>query len=176
MTKIYQRPFSEVVKFQLIVDSIIMIFSIWVICKYIIFSGILVDYAAWIALGILSPGILSVWYSILGKYFYIVLHDDRIVVQNYFLPFFRIARSYKEISKVRFWIPTPNQWGVESIEIAKIGRKRGGLFLGISMTDPKDYPDIVSALESKGVKVDVFKNLLPKEYREVSRKIRKGEL
>ena len=176
MTKIYQRPFSEVVKFQLIVDSIIMIFSIWVICKYIIFSGILADYAGWIALGILSPGILAVWYSILGKYFYIVLHDDRIVVQNYFLPFFRIVRSYKEISKVRFWLPTPNQWGVESIEIAKVDRKRGGLFLGISMVNPKDYPDIVSALESKGVKVDVFKNLSHKEYREVHKKIRRGEL
>ena len=176
MTKIYQRPFSEVVKFQLIVDSIIMIFLIWVVCKHIIFSGILADYAGWIALGILSPGILAGWYSILGKYFYIVLHDDRIVVQNYFLPFFRIARSYKEISKVRFWLPTPNQWGVESIEIAKVGRKGGGLFLGISMVNPKDYPDIVSALESKGVKVDVFKNLSPKEYREVSRKIRRGEL
>ena len=176
MTKIYQRPFSEVVKFQLIVDSIIMIFSIWVICKYIIFSGILVDYAGWIALGILSPGILAVWYSILGKYFYIVLHDDRIVVQNYFLPVFRISRSYKEISKVRFWMPTPNQWGVESIEISKVGRKRGGLFLGISMVNPKDYPDIVSTLESKGVKVDVFKNLLHKEYREVLKKIRRGEL
>ena len=176
MAKIYRRTFSEVVKFHLIVDSFIMIFSIWVICKYIIFSGTLADYAGWIALGILSPGILAVWYSILGKYFYIVLHDDRIVVQNYFLPFFRITRSYKEISKVRFWMPTPNQWGVESIEIAKVGRKRGGLFLGISMVNPKDYPDIVSALESKGVKVDVFKNLSPKEYREVSRKIRRGEL
>ena len=137
MTKIYQRPFSEVVKFQLIVDSIIMIFSIWVVCKYIIFSGILVDYAGWIALGILSPGILAVWYSILGKYFYIVLHDDRIVVQNYFLPFFRINRNYKEISKVRFWMPTPNQWGVESIEISKVGRKRGGLFLGIISVNKK---------------------------------------
>lgn len=176
MTKIYQRPFSEVVKFQLIVDSIIMIFSIWVICKCIIFSGILADYAGWIALGILSPGILAVWYSILGKYFYIVLHDDRIVVQNYFLPFFRIARSYKEISKVRFWMPTPNQWGIESIEIVKVGRKSGGLFLGISMVNPKDCLEIVSALESKGVKVDVFKNLSPKEYREVHKKIRRGEL
>ena len=176
MAKIYRRTFSEVVKFQLIVDSIIMILSIWVICKYIVFSGVLVDYAAWIALGILSPCILAVWYSILGKYFYIVLHDDRIVVQNYFLPFFRITRSYKEISKVRFWLPTPNKWGVESIEIAKIGRKSGGLFLGISMVNPKDYPDIVSALESKGVKVDVFKNLSPKEYREAHKKIRRGEL
>ena len=153
-----------------------MIFSIWVVCKYIIFSGKLADYAGWIALGILSPGILAVWYSILGKYFYIVLHDDRIVVQNYFLPFFRITRSYREISKVRFWLPTPNQWGVESIEIAKVGRKSGGLFLGISMVNPKDYPDIVSALESKGVKVDSYKNLSPKEYREVHKKIRRGEL
>ena len=176
MTKIYQRPFSEVVKFQLIVDFIIMIFSIWVVCKYIIFSVILADYAGWIALGILSPGILAVWYSILGKYFYIVLHDDRIVVQNYFLPFFRITRSYREISKVRFWLPTPSLWGVESIEIAKVDRKRGGLFLGISMVNPKDYPDIVSALESKGIKVDSYKNLSLKEYREVSRKIRRGEL
>ena len=40
----------------------------------------------------------------------------------------------------------------------------------------KDYPDIVSALESKGIKVDSYKNLSQKEYREVSRKIRKGEI
>ena len=176
MTKIYQRPFSEVVKFQLIVDSIIMIFSIWIICKYIIFSGTLFDYAGWIALGILSPGILAVWYSILGKYFYIVLHDDRIVLQNFFLPFFSISRNYKEISKVRFWMPTPNQWGVESIEIVRAGRKSGGLFLGICMVNPKDYPEIVLALESNGVKVDSYKNLSQKEYRKVHRKIRNGEL
>lgn len=176
MTKIYKRPFLEIMTFQFVIDSLIMIFSIWVICKYIIFSGILVDYAAWIALGILSPVILAVWYSILGKYFYIVLHDDRIVVQNYFLPFFRINRSYKEISKVRFWMPTPGRFPTDSIEIVWTGKKRGGLFFGISMVDPKDLPEIVSALECKGVKVDVFKNLSPKEYREVSRKIRRGEL
>ena len=73
-------------------------------------------------------------------------------------------------------MPTPNQWGIESIEIAKVGKKRGGLFLGISMVNPNDYPEIVSALESKGIKVDTHKNLSPKEYREVCRKIRKGEL
>ena len=176
MTKIYKRPFQEIMTFQFVIDSLIMIFSIWVICKYIIFSGTLVDYAAWIALGILSPGILAVWYSIIGKYFYIILHPDRIVVQNFFLPFFRISRNYNEINKVRFWMPTPNQWGIESIEIAKVGKKRGGLFLGISMVNPNDYPEIVSALESKGVKVDTYKNLPPKEYREVHKKIRKGEL
>ena len=176
MTKIYKRPFLEIMTFQFVIDSLIMIFSIWVICKYIIFSGTLVDYAAWIALGILSPGILAVWYSIIGKYFYIILHPDRIVVQNFFLPFFRISRNYREINKVRFWMPTPNQWGIESIEIAKVGKKRGGLFLGISMVNPNDYPEIVSALESKGIKVDTYKNLSPKEYREVHRKIRKGEL
>lgn len=176
MTKIYKRPFLEIMTFQFVIDSLIMIFSIWVICKYIIFSGTLVDYAAWIALGILSPCILAVWYSIIGKYFYIVLHPDRIVVQNFFLPFFRISRNYNEINKVRFWMPTPNQWGIESIEIAKVGKKRGGLFLGISMVNPNDYPEIVSALESKGIKVDTYKNLSPKEYREVHRKIRKGEL
>ena len=174
MIKIYKRPFLEIMTFQFVIDSLIMIFSIWVICKYIIFSGTLVDYAAWIALGILSPGILAVWYSIIGKYFYIILHPDRIVVQNFFLPFFRISRNYSEINKVRFWMPTPNQWGIESIEIAKVGKKRGGLFLGISMVNPNDYPEIVSALESKGVKVDTYKNLSPKEYREVCRKIRKG--
>lgn len=176
MTKNYKRNFSEIVTFQFVVDSLIMIFSIWVICKYILFSGILVDYAGWIALGILSPGILAVWYSIIGKYFYITLHDNNIVVQNYFLPFFRINRKYKEINKVRFWMPTPNQWGIESMEIAKIGRKRGGLFLGILMVNPKDYPQIISSLESKGVNVDVYKNLSLKEYREVHKKIRKGEL
>ncbi len=47
-----------------------------------------------------------------------------IIVQNYFLPFFRINRKYKKINKVRFWMPTPNQWGIESIEIAKVGRKK----------------------------------------------------
>ena len=104
------------------------------------------------------------------------MHPDRIVVQNCFLPFFRISRNYNEIGKVRFWLPTPSLWGIESVEIAKVGRKRGGLFLGISMVDPKGYPQIVSALESKGVKVDTYKNLSQKEYREVSRKIRKGEL
>ena len=175
-TKIYQRPLLEIINFKFVIDSLIMIFSIWVICKHIIFSGTLDNYAAWIALGILSPGILAVWYSILGKYFYIILFDDKIVVQNYFLPFFRICRKYNEINKVRFWMPTPNQWGIESIEIARAGRKRGGLFYGISMVNPKDYLDIVSALESKGVKVDVFKNLSPKEYREVHKKIRRGEL
>lgn len=176
MTKIYKRPFLEIMTFQFVIDSLIMIFSIWVICKYIIFSGTLVDYAAWIALGIFSPCILAVWYSIIGKYFYIILHPDRIVVQNFFLPFFRISRNYREINKVRFWMPTPNQWGIESIEIAKVGKKRGGLFLGISMVNPNDYPEIVSALESKGVKVDTYKNLSPKEYREVHKKIRRGEL
>lgn len=175
MTRIYQRSLSEIITFQFFIDLLILIFSVWAICKYIIFSGILVDYSAWIALGILSPGILAIWYSILGKYFYIVLYEDRIVVQNYFLPFFKIGRYYREISRVRFWLPTPSLWGVESIEIAKVGRKRGGLFLGISMVDLKDYPEIVSVLESKGVKVDSYKNLSSKEYREISKKIRRGE-
>ena len=44
------------------------------------------------------------------------------------------------------------------------------------MVNPKDCLEIVSALESKGVKVDVFKNLSHKEYREVHKKIRRGEL
>lgn len=175
MTKIYKRPFLETVTFQFVIDSLIMILSVWVICKHIILSGRLVDYAGWIALGIISPGILAIWYSILGKYSYIILHPDRIVVRNYFLPIFRISRNYKEINRVRFWMPTPSLWGIESIEIAKVGRKRGGLFFGISMVNPKDYPEIVSALESKGVKVDCYKNLSHKEYREVNRKIRKGE-
>ena len=176
MTKIYKRPFLEIVTFQFIIDSLIMILSVWVICKHIILSGRLVDYAGWIALGVLSPGILAIWYSFLGRYFYIILHPDRIVVQNCFLPFFKISRNYNEIGKVRFWLPTPSLWGVESVEIAKVGRKRGGLFLGISLVNPKDYPEIVLALESKGVKVDTYKNLSQKEYRKVHRKIRNGEL
>lgn len=176
MTRIYKRPFLEIMTFQFVIDSLIMIFSIWVICKYIIFSGTLVDYAAWIALGILSPGILAVWYSIIGKYFYIILHPDRIVVQNFFLPFFRISRNYREINKVRFWMPTPGRFPTDSIEIVWTGKKRGGLFFGISMVDPKDLPEIVSFLESKGIKVDTYKELSPKQYREVDRKIRKGEL
>ena len=44
------------------------------------------------------------------------------------------------------------------------------------MVNPKDYPEIVSALESNGVKVDSYKNFSQKEYRKVHRKIRNGEL
>lgn len=176
MTKIYKRPFKKAVTFKLIFEFLIILGLLWLVCRYIIFAGLLSGGpSAWAAFGVLLLLVLPVYYSILGKYFFIALDDNRIVVQNYFLPFLRVSRNYNEISKVRFWMPAPGRWPVDSIEIVKAGRKWGALFLGISMVNPQDLPNIISILKSKGVKVDVYKDLSPKEFRELDKKIRRGE-
>ena len=107
-------------------------------------------------------------------YFYIILDEDKITVQNYFLPFIRIRRCYKDIGNIKFWLPVPSNWNVNAVEIVRKGKRRGGLFLGIIMVDPKDYAQIVSTLQSKGVTVETYNNLSHKEYVEVCRKIKKG--
>lgn len=178
MTKIYKRPFKETITLKLVFEMFIVLLQMWFICKYFIFSGLLLvaDMAGWIAFGVLLFLVLAVCCSFFVKYFFIVLHDNRIVVQNRLLPFLKLSRNYAEIGKVRFWMPPPGRFPTDSIEIVWTGKKRGGLFFGISMVDPKDLPEIVSFLESKGIKVDTYKELSPKQYREVDRKIRKGEL
>lgn len=79
------------------------------------------------------------------------------------------------MGSIRFWLPTPGNWSVEAVEMVRKGKKRGSLYLGILMVDPNDYAEIVSTLESKGVRVETYRNLSPKEFKEVSRRIRKGE-
>lgn len=152
------------------------IFSLFIFGRYILFPCLQCgDLASWAALGVISIFMLAVWYSYIGMYFYIILEDDKITVQNQLLPFLKISRNYKELGCIRFWLPTPGNWSVEAVEMVRKGKKRGSLYLGILMVDPNDYAEIVSTLESKGVPVETYRNLSHKEFKEVSRRIRKGE-
>ena len=175
MIKYYKRAFSKTLSFSTVAGLLVFIISLVVFCKYILLPCLLTgDWATWVASGIVSLFMVALWYSYIGMYFYIILYDDKITVRNHFLPFFRISRNYNDIGSIRFWLPVPGNWSVEAVEIAKRGKKSGGLFYGILMVDPKDYAEIVSILESKGVKVETYRNLSHKEYLEVSKKIRKG--
>ncbi len=175
MIKYYKRPFSRTLSFSTVAGLLIFIISLFLFGKYILLPCLLTgDWATWVASGIVLPLMVAFWYSYIGMYFYIILYDDKITVKNHFLPFFRISRNYNDIGSIRFWLPVPGNWSVEAVEIAKRGKKSGGLFYGILMVDPKDYAEIVSILESKGIKVETYRNLSHKEYLEVSKKIRKG--
>lgn len=175
MIKLYKRPFSKTFSFSTLLGLLVFLSSLVVFGRYVLLpclqNG---DWASWVALGLISILLFAVWYSYIGMYFYIILEDDRIIVKNYLLPLFKISRNYKNIGRIRFWLPTPGNWSVEAVEMVKKGKKRGSLYLGILMVDPNDYAEIVSTLESKGVPVETYRNLSYKEFKEVSRRIRKG--
>ncbi len=176
MIKLYKRPFRKTFSFSTLSGLLVFIFSLFIFGRYILLPCLQCgDWASWAALGLISIFMLAVWYSYIGMYFYIILEDDTITVQNHLLPFLKISRNYKELGSIRFWLPTPGNWSVKAVEMVRKGKKRGSLYLGILMVDPNDYAEIVSTLESKGVRVETYRNLSHKEFKEVSRRIRKGE-
>ncbi len=176
MNIIYKRSFAKTLSFFTVLGLLIFILSLAVICVYILLPLLhTFDLAHLAAFAIMLPFLLALWYYVyIGMYFYIILDEDKITVQNYFLPFIRIRRCYKDIGNIKFWLPVPSNWNVNAVEIVRKGKRRGALFLGIIMVDPKDYAQIVSTLQSKGVTVETYNNLSHKEYVEVCRKIKKG--
>lgn len=142
MIKYYKRPFRKALSFSAVFGLLVFIISLILFGKYILLPCLLTgDWATWVASGIVSLFMVALWYSYIGKFFYIILLDDKITVRNHFLPFFRISRDYNDIGSIRFWLPVPGNWSVEAVEIAKRGKKSGGLFYGILMVDPKDYAE-----------------------------------
>ncbi len=177
MVKIYKRPFKSVLSFSAFIAMLVFILSLAFICRYVVLPFVVTGDFVFLGMrAILLLLLFPVWYICIGKYFYIILDEDRITVKNYFLPFLRIRWYYKDIRKVRFWLPYPRNALGETVEIVKRGRKWGSWSYGILMVDPLDYPEMVSILESKGLKVDTYRNLTYKQYMEIDREIRKGLL
>ena len=88
----------------------------------------------------------------ISRFYYIILKDDRLIVQNGVYSFWRKEVRYVDIVKVRIkW------WGGQSYPYMKIiTRKPSGISwrYTIDLVDPQDYEAIVKDIEAKGVTVE----------------------
>ena len=86
MNIIYKRSFAKTLSFFTVLGLLIFILSLAVICVYILLPLLhTFDLAHLAAFAIMLPFVLALWYGYIGMYFYIILDEDKITVQNYFL-------------------------------------------------------------------------------------------
>lgn len=88
------------------------------------------------------------------SFFYVILYDDRVVVQNGICPFWKREYFYKNMEKIV--LAWPGGVAKHFMQFFSNGKKSWHYLL--DMVDPKDYQEIVDAIREKGVLVET-KNL-----------------
>ena len=88
----------------------------------------------------------------ISRLYYVVLRDDKLIVQNGVYSFWRKEVRYVDIVKVKIkW------WQDRTYPYMKIiTRKPSGISwrYTIDLVDPQDYKALVEAIEAKGVTVE----------------------
>ena len=88
----------------------------------------------------------------ISRFYYVVLRDDKLIVQNGVYSFWRKEVRYIDIAKVRI------KWhGDKSYPYMKIITRKSSRIswrYTIDLVDPQDYKALVEAIEAKGVTVE----------------------
>ncbi len=143
--KIFRRPFKKSgtafdIKFALITFVLLWGFAAYTVG--FIIRGILAS--------IVFVFILVQLY--ISRLYYVILRDDKLIVQNGVYSFWRKEVRYVDIVKVKIkW------WQDRTYPYMKIiTRKSSGISwrYTIDLVDPQDYKALVEAIEAKGVTVE----------------------
>lgn len=143
--KIFRRPFKKSgtafdIKFALITFVLLWGFAAYTVGFTI--RGILAS--------IVFVFILVQLY--ISRLYYVILRDDKLIVQNGVYSFWRKEVRYVDIVKVKIkW------WQDRTYPYMKIiTRKSSGISwrYTIDLVDPQDYKALVEAIEAKGVTVE----------------------
>ncbi|MCB6973848.1 MULTISPECIES: hypothetical protein [Butyricimonas] len=144
--KIFRRPFKKSgtafdIKFALITFVLLWGFAAYTVGFTI--RGILAS--------IVFVFILVQLY--ISRLYYVILRDDKLIVQNGVYSFWRKEVRYVDIVKVKIkW------WQDRTYPYMKIiTRKSSGISwrYTIDLVDPQDYKALVEAIEAKGVTVEM---------------------
>ena len=143
--KIFRRPFKKSgtafdIKFALITFVLLWGFAAYTVGFTI--RGILAS--------IVFVFILVQLY--ISRLYYVILRDDKLIVQNGVYSFWRKEVRYVDIVKVKI-----TGWQDRTYQYMKIiMRKSSGISwrYTIDLVDPQDYKALVEAIEAKGVTVE----------------------
>ena len=85
--------------------------------------------------------------------FYVVLKQDKLILQNRIWSFWRKEFNYKDIEFIRFTGAHSYIW--PNLSIRKKGRKRLGWHYIINLVADKDYVELIQSLRANGVLVNI---------------------